>query len=92
MVEGNAGFDPAVLVENVGVESRVHALSRATGAKGAATAEKCLERGESVDVGGGDGEDFEGEVDVGEMGEGGIGGRGEVRKGKKAAGVVRGGC
>ena len=91
VVEGDAGFDPAVLVQDVGVEAGVHAFSGAAGGEGAASAEEGLEGCEGVDVGGGDGEGFEGEVDVGEVGEGGVCGDGEVGEGEETAGVVGGG-
>lgn len=90
VVEGDAGFDPAVLVEHVRVETAVHTFSGAAGGEGAAAAEEGLEGREGVDVGGGDGEGFEGEVDVGEGGVGGAGMGREVGKGEEAAGVVGG--
>lgn len=68
VVEGDAGFDPAELVEDVGVQARVHALSGPAGREGAAAAEDGLQRGERVDVVGADGEPFKREVDVGEFG------------------------
>ena len=64
VVEGDAGFYPAVLVEHVGVEARVHSFSGPAGAEGTAAAEEGLEGCEGIDVGRRDGEGFEGEVDV----------------------------
>ena len=78
VVEGDAGLDPAVLVEHVGVEARIHSFAGAAGGKGATAAEEGLERGEGVDVGGGDGEGFEGDVDVGEGDGEGVWGRGRL--------------
>ena len=68
VVEGDAGLDPAVLVQDVGVQARVHAFAGPAGAEGAAAAEEGLQRCEGVDVFGGDWEGFEGDVDVGEVG------------------------
>lgn len=90
VVEGDAGFDPAVLVEHAGVEATVHAFAGAAGGEGAAAAKECLEGREGVDVGGRNGEGFEGEVDVGEGGVGGVGRRREVGEGEEAAGIVGG--
>lgn len=90
VVKGDARLDPAVLVEDVCVQTRVHALSGATGGEGAAAAEEGLEGGEGVDVVGPDGESLKGEVDVGKVcfGEGwGLGGEGE-----EATGVLGGFC
>ena len=42
VVEGDAGLDPAVLVQHVGVEARVHAFAGPAGAEGAAAAEEGL--------------------------------------------------
>jgi len=47
-----------------------------------------LQGGEGVDVRGGDGEGFEGEVDMREAGEGGVGGDREGWEGDEAPGVV----
>lgn len=60
VVEGDAALHPAVLVQDVGVEAGVHALSGPAGGEGTAPAEERLQRGEGVDVGGGDGGGFEG--------------------------------
>ena len=54
VVEGDAALDPAVLVQHVRVQARVHALARPAGAKGTAAAEKGLQNGEGVDVRRGD--------------------------------------
>ena len=81
VVEGDAGLDPAVLVQDVGVEAGVHAFSGAAGGEGASAAKEGLEGCEGVDVGGGDWEGFEGEVDVGEVGQRGVCGDGEVGEG-----------
>lgn len=90
MVEGDAALDPAVLVQHVSVQPAVHALAWPAGAEGAAAAEQRLQGCEGVDVGGGDREGFEGEVDVGEAGEGRVGWRRDWREGEEAAGIVRG--
>jgi hypothetical protein len=70
VVERHAGFNPAVLVEDVGVQAGVHALSWAAGGETAAAAEERLQGCEGVDVLVGDGEAFEGEVDVGKAWKG----------------------
>lgn len=77
-----------MLVQYVGVQARVHAFAGSAGAEGAAAAEERLESGEGVDVRGGDGEGFEGEVDVRETREGGIRGWRKGWEGDEAAGVV----
>lgn len=89
VVEGNAGLDPAVLVEDVCIESGVHAFAGTAGAEGAASAEESLEGCESVDVGGVDREGFEREVDVRKVGESWVCWRWEWWKRKEATGIVR---
>lgn len=42
VVEADARLHPAVLVEDVGVEARVHAFARPAGAEGAAATEEGL--------------------------------------------------
>jgi len=42
VVEGHAGFYPAVLVEDVGVEAGVHSFTGTSGTEGTTAAEKCL--------------------------------------------------
>lgn len=90
VVEGLAGLEPAVLVEDIGVEARIHAFAGTASGKGATAAEEGLERGEGVDVRGSDSGGFEGDVDVGEAGEGDVGGGRDWREGKEAGGVVSG--
>lgn len=89
MVEGDAGFHPAVLVEDVGVEPGVHSLSGSAGGEGAASSEEGLEGGQGVDVVAADGEAFEGDVDVGEGREVGVEWWRLGWEGKETACVVR---
>lgn len=67
MVEGGTVIDAVVLVENVGVEARVHAFARTAGAEASTASEEDLERGEGIDVVIMDTEAFESDVDVGEF-------------------------
>lgn len=67
MVEGGTVIDAVVLVENVGVEARVHAFARTAGTEASTASEEDLERGEGIDVVIMDTEAFESDVDVGEF-------------------------
>lgn len=87
MVEGYAGLYPAVLVEDVGVQTRVHALSWAAGGEGAAAAKKGLKSGQGKDIWRGDGKAFEAEVDMGKCGEIGVDWWGLSWEGEEAAGI-----
>ena len=78
VVESHAVLHPAVLVQHVGVQAGVHAFAGTAGGEGAAASEQRLQGCEGVDVGVGDGEGFEGEVDVGHAGGRGLVGWGGV--------------
>jgi hypothetical protein len=53
-----------VLVQNVGVQTRVHALARSASGERATTAEESLKRSKGVDVVRGNWEALESEVDM----------------------------
>lgn len=64
VVECYAGFNPAVLVEDVGIEAGIHTLTGSTSRERTPTTKESLEGSEGVNVGGGDGKGFEGKMDV----------------------------
>lgn len=86
MVKSNARLNPAVLVEHVGVQSRVHALAGSTGRERATSTKKRLKRSEGVDIIRSYGEALKGEVDVCKGRQAAEGGR--LRRERKEAACV----
>ena len=64
---GGTVVDTVVLIEDIGVEARVHAFTRSAGAEAASTAEEDLKRRQGVNVVIVDTEALESDVDMCEL-------------------------